>query len=127
MNYTIYPGIMNKFQENYKGIDTFDDDVKVKAIVLSVITSKTGISITQIFSTIRLAKIREARQMIHFFLKRYTSMTWREIGVVTRNHHASVMHSVKTINNGIEYDQRINRKISSLDTEILRIMKNELS
>jgi len=126
MNYLIYPGIMHKFQENYKGVVLIDDDIKIKNIILSIVSTTTDVSITEILGNLRLQKIRESRQISHYFLKKFTSFSLKEIGRITNNDHSSVIHSVKTIKNGVEYNQQLNRKVKRIETEILTVIKKEL-
>jgi chromosomal replication initiator protein len=47
------------------------------------------------------------RQFIHFFLKEKTDLSLQSIGNITQKHHATVIHSIKTITNLIEVDKEM--------------------
>lgn len=66
----------------------------------------------------RKREIVFARQVIMFFLYKYTKMSWYMIGHAYGKDHATAIHAVKTINNLADTDKKIAGKMADYDKQI---------
>ena len=66
-------------------------------IVYSAVEEVTGITYDEITVPNRKIVIRQARQMVHYFLKAYTNLSLMDIGKQTKNDHSTVIHSCKVV------------------------------
>lgn len=92
-------------------------------IVFSNIEAVTGIKKKQIVSKVRDRKIRQSRQIVHYFLKKYTTLTLKEIGVTTLNDHATVLHSLRTVESDVCIDKNLMKTISIINNKIKEKIK----
>jgi len=61
-----------------------------------------------------------ARQMIIYFLKKYTKESLLQMARHYGRDHSTAIHSIKTVNNFIDTDKNFARKINSYNQEIAR-------
>ena len=61
----------------------------------------------------------EARAMFYKLCREFTKLSLEEIGKQVKRDHASVLHGIRSLNNWIEYDNRIKNN--------LRILRNKIS
>lgn len=74
----------------------------------------------------RKREVVQARQVCHFFYKSFTDKSLASIGaLVGSKDHATVLHSVKTVNNLIDTDVRFRKQIEELTPMAENIVKNE--
>ena len=67
------------------------------------------------------------RQLGHFFAKKYTNLSLSRIGFfIGRKDHATVLHSIKVINNYIQTDKKKRNEIKELD-EMINYKFSEIS
>ena len=62
---------------------------------------KVNITVTQLLSSSRQRKLVEKRMVLACVLRRSLGMTLNEIGKALDKHHASIIHSIKQIDNFI--------------------------
>jgi len=67
----------------------------------------------------RVEGIREARQVIHYFARKKTSLTCFSIGIIVgMKDHATVLHSCKTVKNLMQFDKEYKAKIERIEAKI---------
>lgn len=82
-----------------------------------------GITTEQVKQVTRKAEIVFARQLIAYFAVKYKSGTLAAIGsLIGGKDHATVFHSVETINNYIETDKAKRAKIEYYDALIGKVL-----
>ena len=50
-----------------------------------------------LFKETRVKKIREARQLLHYFLRVHQDRTFKEVGDLFNMHHSTIIHNVEVI------------------------------
>jgi len=83
-------------------LDPFRHNERV-AMLYDALESTTGITRDQIKGKRRIAYIVFARQLFHFGFLKCRIGCLKKVGKETGNHHATVLHSLKIINNTVEY------------------------
>lgn len=87
--------------------------------ILSIITQETETSVADIISKTRKREATQARQMYHYFMRKYTKLSLSRIGSMTgKRDHATVLHSIKTIINLVETDKNIAFMFYSIQSRI---------
>jgi len=82
----------------------------------------TGVSFEQIQSRNRTKKIVEARHLFHYFVRRKTPYSLKDIGAISKRDHASVIHSVNTIYNWLETDEEI-----KINTQLIKFQLTKIN
>ncbi len=72
-------------------------NAELARVIFASVDEVTLISYDKIIGTKRNKDIRQARQIVHYFLKKYTTFTLEDIGRQTKNDHCTVLHSVKVV------------------------------
>lgn len=117
-NYFCYPGTVTVL------VGTKEKNPKeVIEIIFAVIEMVTGVSKLEILAKDRHRKKKEARQYFHYLADKLTKETLQEIGRITNRTHATVIHSVKTVEGVMTYNKKMVETIDSMETEILRRLK----
>lgn len=102
INYWVIPGIV----EERFNLDRFIDNL------VRLIETQTKVPIS---TRTRIREVCEGRQLACFILRKY-NMSLTTIGKLFNVDHATVLHSVKVINDFIEYDKNfIERWLEVLD------------
>ena len=79
-----------------------DPDVII-SVILNTVSSFYSIPIKTLQKKIRKKEIVKARQIAFYLIKKYTKLTLTGIGLrVGEFDHATVLHSIKVVNNDIE-------------------------
>lgn len=99
---------------------------KKKTIIENAILLHTEITIESIRSKIRERPIVEARQLYSYFLKNFTNYSLTDIGRLSLRGHATVIHSIKSINNLMETDEDFKDLSEAIRKEIEVRISEEL-
>jgi len=106
--------------------DLEEKDVEVrfpgskKEIIILIICEWFDVPREQLNKRSRLRKYVIPRQICMYFLKQYTTMSLKEIGVVFGGRdHATAIHSIKTIKELMFYDE-FKKDINLIDYKIIR-------
>ena len=91
MNYWVIPGI----KEEVFDLNKFKDEL------ISLIEKQTKIPLT---TKTRIRDVCEGRQLACFILRKH-DLSLQKIGDMFNIDHATVLHSIKAVNNLIEYDK----------------------
>ncbi len=94
-----------------------------KDITLDLIVERTSdhLQIRQedIYGKSRKAEIVLARQLSMFLAQQYTQLSASKIGVMVGNrNHATVIHSVRAIENRLKKDKEFQKKVSELESKL---------
>ncbi len=81
----------------------------------------TGVSFEEIKSRKRFKNIVEARHLFHYFVRRKTPYSLKDIGAISKRDHASVIHSVNTIYNWLETDEEIKVNTALIGYQLTKI------
>jgi len=91
-----------------------------KEIVIDVILKYFNMTMEQVTVTCRKQEFVFPRQLVHNFVKKYTKISLQAIADITGQEHATVLNSIKTINNYIESnDKEKKRVIEYIEYKIL--------
>jgi hypothetical protein len=83
----------------------------------------TGASASKIQTKTRKKEVVLARQVLHYFLKQNTTASLQEIGnQIGNKDHASVLHSIKTINNLCETSKSFASRFDQLQEKMKHIL-----
>jgi chromosomal replication initiator protein len=84
---------------------SFDD--KVIDFIMDVISQGENINKALIISSSRKREIVVARMLSQYFIKKYTSLSLKKIGLIFNGRdHSTIIHAVSTINNGLDVKQK---------------------
>lgn len=99
MNYIIIPGIK---RGNLATIKEFDAELVIEAVC-----DFYGISTMEVRKVCRRRKLVQARQMCMFIIRKVTSMTLLEIGLLFGKDHTTAIHGINTIKGLMDVDEKI--------------------
>lgn len=68
---------------------------------------------------LRNGELKTARQVSIFFGKRYTFLTYKQLGEPFKKDHATCIHSIKVVNNLIDTDKKFANEIMNIEDIIL--------
>lgn len=91
---------------------------RIVNIIIGAVCIIFGVSFESIKSNIRVRHIVEARQVLQYFLRKYTRLSLYEIGRITNKNHTTVLHSIKTVNNLKETDKLYREKFNEVKERI---------
>lgn len=95
---------------------------KLKSII-QIVCGRFEVEQKFIHQKTRKRKYVEVRQIIHYFAHKYTTLTLEDIGfLVGKRNHASVIFSIKSVNNF----KSINNSYDDLLNKLNKILKFEL-
>jgi chromosomal replication initiation ATPase DnaA len=87
--------------------------------ITEIVCKYFNIEIKHIQKVTRKREVVQCRQIIHYFCKEYTKESLYRIGLfVGGKDHATVKHSVKTVNNLCDSDSKFKKQIKELDKQI---------
>ena len=87
--------------------------------IQSIVCIHTGIKSEKIHYKTRKEEIREARQLIHYFSAKYTKVALAKIGLWVGNKtHATVLHSIKKINDIIQTDKEFKQLVDNIEKKL---------
>lgn len=66
----------------------------------------------------RFQDVREARQLLSYLLRTKIHLTFQEIGFEFNQHHATVIHSYKKIDEFKEYDKRTIELLTQIENKL---------
>ncbi len=90
------------------------DKTKFKDTVIDKVITFYKISLTELKSRNKHAAIKEARQVIMWYLITYTSTSTIIAGSLVNRTHATAIHARNTINTQIGYDADLRRNIETI-------------
>ncbi len=93
-------------------------EFEITRIVFSTVQELTSVSCSDIMSSSRKKEIRIARQLSHYFLRKYTQLSTSEVGKITSNDHSTVLHSCKTVERDIKFDSIYRVLFERVESEI---------
>jgi len=91
---------------------------EITRIIFASIEEVTTITYDEIIGVKRNINIRQARQIVHYFLKQYTNYTLEDIGKQTKNNHSTVIHSIKVV--PLDMSDRIYRLMIEQIEELIK-------
>lgn len=111
----VYPGLHNITQRSY--IHTMFPTQKDKAIVYcQLICNYLNIDFEIMPTQTRKREIAICRQLCMFFMKKYTILGLKDIGILVGNRdHTTVIYGINTINDLIDSDQKFKATVRELD------------
>ena len=88
------------------------------SFIFSVIYDVTRVDRSMICGKSRLTHIRQARQLFHFFAKKYTSASLEVIGAKTNNSHCTVLNSLKRVEDDKELIESVKETFKKIDDRL---------
>lgn len=73
-------------------------------VIMEAVEQVTGVMLSEIKSKTRIREIVWARQVFFWAVRLSTPMSYEEIGKRYNRDHATVLHAMKAIEDGVEYD-----------------------
>lgn len=116
-------GVMPNFEQIQDIIkDITTDSLPVSVIVekiLETVSETYGVSLDDMKSSARAQNISQARNVAMYVMKKViANITLKEIGVYFNKDHATVIHSVKRIEDTIEKDQLFKNTVNNIIREV---------
>ena len=71
----------------------------------------------------RQANIREARQLVAYFIREYTDLSLPNVGYMINRDHSTVIHSIKVVRDQVEFNKEY-RLRHELINEIIKTRIN---
>lgn len=112
MNYMAIPGLKNRSQLNQRSKFANSE------IIIEIVLNHFKLTFNQVLEKNRRFEVRYPRQIIMYFLLKNTSMTFNAIGKLFNRDHSTVIHSVNTIQNLIDTEDKKRFEIRSLESFI---------
>lgn len=92
--------------------------------IKKTISNHYEININQIESKTRIRKIVQARQLIMFFTKKFTSLTLVKIGKkIGGKEHSTVLYSLRTVKNLSETNKLYKKDVSTIYKKLKEVFK----
>ena len=96
----------------------FSNEAKAKKII-NLISEFEKMGVDTILKRTRDRDIKLVRQTCQFFIKKYTTMTLKDIGKFTGGYdHATIIHSCKVVEDECVFYATFSSKINAIDTMI---------
>lgn len=106
-------------------IPKYEKIVITYKVIEKVISDYYNIPLYLIWSKSRKREYVKCRQLCHVFARKLLSFSLEDIGYnMGKKDHATVLHSIKTINNISETDKQLRNEIFQLNTLILEYAKD---
>jgi chromosomal replication initiation ATPase DnaA len=100
-----------------KNNKSFDD--KIIDFIIDIISQGENVHKALMISPVRKREIVIARMLSQYFIKKYTSLSLKNIGLIFGGRdHATIIHAISTINNGLDVKQKELINFESYDTRI---------
>jgi len=96
-------------------------------IIEAIICQERGLSPQSLHCKSRDTEVREPRQIIVHFARLKTTMSLYQIGSYFNLDHATVVHSVKAVNNMIDTDRDFKKRIGIYKAAIDQYTDNSLN
>ena len=88
--------------------------MKIEDRILQIVSSYMDISISEMKGRTRMRKAVEARQAFFYIYYNLIPITYRELGYILNRDHATVIYSIKTVENIISVYQDKNTDIKNM-------------
>jgi len=113
---------IDKFREKVREtLYGFDSKIGVRAVI-DYVTERYMVSFDEVQSSSRKQNIAEPRQIIHWMLRNrvcYNRLSLNAVGeLVGSRDHATVLHSVKAINNWLATDREFRERLMVMCNEL---------
>ena len=105
----------------FVGLENNNNNPSINSIVAAVVKC-TGIEFNKIQSLKRQRDIIFARHLFCYFTRKRTRLSYQEIGKIINRDHATILHSVRTVENLLEYDRDFKELVPKIQ---IQIEKNE--
>jgi len=93
------------------------EDITVNLVsIKKTICEHYGINISKLNEYNRMRTVVEPRQLYHYFSRKYTNCSLQEIG--SPFDHATVLNSVKVVNNRLETEKPFNKLVETIQIQI---------
>lgn len=99
-----------------------DDQIKT---IVAAICSEYGFKPKMIYVDRRIAKLVEARHLIFYFCRKFTSETYKELGRMFHRDHAAVIHGVRRIESRINNEPKFLRHVFEIEQQCQKQLTNE--
>lgn len=111
-----------RFLKNQVGNGVRKSNEQIFKTIVEVIEDELNISYERIISNTRRREVAEARQILQYLAKKFTTYGIMSIGVKTNRHHSSVIHSekvVKALNEtDKDYSTRLGRMLDIIHNRV---------
>ena len=108
----------------FVGLENNERNPSINSIVNSIV-KETGIEFSKIQSRTRKRDILYARHLFCFFARKRTEMSYDAIGGIINRNHATVLHSVKLVEDLMTYDRDFKEIVPKIENLIERYERVE--
>lgn len=92
--------------------------------IIRIVANHFQLDVEDIKTQSRKREVLLPRQIAMYFCKEYTAVSLRGIGSrFGDKHHATVLHSYKTINNLIDTDKRVRLLVADIREKVSKLFK----
>lgn len=85
-----------------------------------VVCKHYSVDSKQLFSQTRKKELKEIRQIFQYLARRYSKISFNEIGEWSNRNYATVMHSVNVVENLIHMEVEYRATVAEIEIEIYR-------
>lgn len=127
MDNIIYASPDGKWQSQYrpdliKYVRVLNSQVHIEYDkIIEVACDYFGILPGLLAAPCRRREITDKRYIIYYFAKKYTSLTYREIGEPFNQHYATVIYGIKIISNLMAYDHDTQQIVLNINNKLIEI------
>jgi len=122
INPVAFPGIPFYLYGGQKLIATKEvEEVKnenKRDIVIRCCCKILDIELSELKGNLRLRRYVESRQFLHYFLRKYTKLSYTEIGYITNNDHSTAIHNVKKLTDMFPFYKDMSKMRDEIDNLI---------
>jgi hypothetical protein len=94
--------------------------------IIKIVCDDFGVTKEQIITRNRYRELCVPRQVIMYFVRKYTQLTYIEIGKLVERNHVTAVYANKTIQTFCETDKKFNRRIRIIENRLNREANCEL-
>ena len=96
-----------------------------KQSIIKAVSLATGLTENQIFSRSRQREITSARQIFFYFVRNTLGTTYQEIGNTYNYDHATIIYSIKTVENLLSYDKEYKQLLKRIEFSFKQVIEDE--
>jgi len=89
--------------------------------IIYLVAKSFGISHNDLKSRSHLRDFTTPRQVAIYFIRKYTSKTQQQVGIIFSRDHSTIVNSLKVVNNLMDTDAAFKEKIDLIDKLITKI------
>ena len=101
----------------FVGLENNNNNPSINSIV-SAVVKVTGVEFNKVQSSSRRRNFVNARHLFCYFARKRTKLSFQEIGGIINRDHATIIHSVRNVEDLLSYDREFKEIVPAIQLEI---------